>query len=185
MATMGSCSNTWTARFPQVATKPPLNDTRALISFPALTCTDSLQFFSALIQAPFYESLSNSLMSSISAGTAFIWSYVIKPYMVDGDILSKPVWSYMIKPYKRFDHIWSYRVWSYTTIDYIYIWSNPIYDQTLYLLLLIPITVFLPADQLWEEKNDGGGFTIVLVDNWIYPLWPYLIFVTDPTDIPV
>ena len=126
MTTIGSCSNTWTARFPQVATNPPLNDTRALISFPALTCTDSLQFFSALIQAPFYESLSNSFMSSISAGNAFIWSYVIKPYMVDGDILSKPVWSYMIKPYKRFDHIWSYSVWSYITIDYIYIWSNPV-----------------------------------------------------------
>ena len=34
MLTMGSCSMTWTARFPQVATKPPLNDTSALISFP-------------------------------------------------------------------------------------------------------------------------------------------------------
>ena len=42
MTTMGSCSNTWTARFPQVATNPPLNDTRALISFPALTCTQGL-----------------------------------------------------------------------------------------------------------------------------------------------
>ena len=39
MLTMGSCSMTWTARFPQVATKPPLNDTSALISFP---CTWSL-----------------------------------------------------------------------------------------------------------------------------------------------
>ena len=41
MLTMGSCSMTWTARFPQVATKPPLNDTRALISFPwtwSLSC---------------------------------------------------------------------------------------------------------------------------------------------------
>ena len=143
MTTMGSCSNTWTARFPQVATNPPLNDTRALISFPALTCTeglepstllslwssqvfsittgivlydqiwttqgrwslfqhrpDSLQFFSDLIQAPFYESLLNSLMSSISAG-AVIWSY---------DQTLHGRWWYMIKPC---------------------IWSHPIYDPTL------------------------------------------------------
>ena len=122
MTTMGSCSNTWTARFPQVATNPPLNDTRALISFPALTCTDSLQFFSALIQAPFYESLSNSLMSSISAGTAFIWSYVIKPYMVDGDILSKPVWGLIIYDHTGFDHISPSTIYIYTIKPYI--WSN-------------------------------------------------------------
>ena len=163
MTTIGSCSNTWTARFPQVATNPPLNDTRALISLPALTCTDTLQFFLALIQAPFYESLSNSLMSSISAGTAFIWSYVIKSYMVDGDILSKPVWGLIIYDHTGFDHI------SPSTIY--------IYDQTLYMIK--PCTSFSsspsPSSCLQinfeKKKNDGGGFKIVVMDNWICPLW--------------
>ena len=34
MVTIGSCSMIWTVKFPQVATKPPLNDTSALISLP-------------------------------------------------------------------------------------------------------------------------------------------------------
>ena len=34
MITIGSCSMIWTVKFPQVATKPPLNDTSALISLP-------------------------------------------------------------------------------------------------------------------------------------------------------
>ena len=32
--TMGSCSMIWTVKLPQVTRKPPLNETRALISFP-------------------------------------------------------------------------------------------------------------------------------------------------------
>ena len=32
--TMGSCSMIWTVKFAQVTRKPPLNETRALISFP-------------------------------------------------------------------------------------------------------------------------------------------------------
>ena len=34
MITIGSCSIIWTVKFPHVATKPPLNDTSALISLP-------------------------------------------------------------------------------------------------------------------------------------------------------
>ena len=34
LLTMGSCSMIWTVKLPQVTRKPPLNETRALISFP-------------------------------------------------------------------------------------------------------------------------------------------------------